>query len=160
MDKPNRLPLLQSAFKLLAENLRPIDTITVVTYGGGVGIALAPTGGNEKKKIKDAIDSLTASGDTPGEGAIRMAYDLAKKTFIKGGNNRVVLATDGDFNVGQSSEKELEDMIVGFRQTDIYLTCLGVGMGNYKDSKLETLAKKGTGISPILIIYRKLRKYW
>jgi Ca-activated chloride channel family protein len=145
MDKPNRLPLLQSAFKLLAENLRPIDTITVVTYGGGMGIALAPTGGNEKKKIKDAIDSLTASGDTPGEGAIRMAYDLAKKTFIKGGNNRVVLATDGDFNVGQSSEKELEDMIVGFRQTDIYLTCLGVGMGNYKDSKLETLAKKGNG---------------
>ncbi|MEO7530984.1 MAG: von Willebrand factor type A domain-containing protein, partial [Sediminibacterium sp.] len=145
MDKPNRLPLLQSAFKLLTDNLREKDSITIVTYGGGVGIALAPTGGNNKKKIKEAIDSLVASGDTPGEGAIRIAYDLAKKTFIKKGNNRVVLATDGDFNIGQTSEKELEDMITGFKQTGIYLTCLGVGMGNYKDSKLETLAKKGNG---------------
>lgn len=145
MDKPNRLPLLQSAFKLLVENMRAIDTITVVTYGGGVGIALPPTGGNNKKKIKEAIDSLIASGDTPGESAIRIAYHLAKRSFIKNGNNRVILATDGDFNVGQTSEKELEDMIVGFRQTGIYLTCLGVGMGNYKDSKLETLAKKGNG---------------
>ena len=145
MDKPNRLPLLQSAFKLLTENLREKDTITLVTYGGGVGIALPPTGGIHKKKIKDAIDSLVASGDTPGEGAIRIAYDLAKRSFIQSGNNRVILATDGDFNIGQTSEKELEDMIVSFRQTGIYLTCLGVGMGNYKDSKLETLAKKGNG---------------
>lgn len=145
MDKPNRLPLLQSAFKLLTDNLREKDTITVVTYGGGVGIALAPTAGNQKKKINDAIDSLTASGDTPGEGAIRIAYSLAKKTFIEKGNNRVILATDGDFNVGQNTEKELEDMITGFKQSGIYLTCLGVGMGNYKDSKLETLAKKGNG---------------
>ncbi len=145
MDKPNRLPLLQSAFKLLVENLREKDTITVVTYGGGVGIALPPTGGNNKQKIKDAIDSLIASGDTPGESAIRIAYTLAKKTFIPSGNNRVILATDGDFNIGQTSEKELEDMIIGFRQTGIYLTCLGVGMGNYKDSKLETLSKKGNG---------------
>lgn len=145
MDKPNRLPLLQSAFKLLVENLREKDTITVVTYGGGVGIALPPTGGNHKQKIKEAIDSLTASGDTPGESAIRIAYDQAKRSFTKNGNNRVILATDGDFNIGQTSEKELEDMIAGFRQTGIYLTCLGVGMGNYKDSKLETLSKKGNG---------------
>jgi Ca-activated chloride channel family protein len=145
MDKPNRLPLLQSAFKLLADNLREKDTITVVTYGGGVGIALPPTGGNNKKKIKDVIDSLVASGDTPGESAIRIAYDLAKKNFIKDGNNRVIIATDGDFNVGQTTEKELEDMITGYKQSGIYLTCLGVGMGNYKDSKLETLAKKGNG---------------
>ncbi|MCW3088643.1 MAG: hypothetical protein JWQ78_2029, partial [Sediminibacterium sp.] len=145
MDKSNRLPLLQSAFKLLVENLRSTDTISVVTYGGGVGIALAPTSGDQKKKIRDAIDSLSASGDTPGEGAVRMAYEMAKRAFIPHGNNRVILATDGDFNIGQSSEKELEDMIIGFRQTGIYLTCLGVGMGNYKDSKLETLAKKGNG---------------
>jgi Ca-activated chloride channel family protein len=145
MDKPNRLPLLQSAFKLLTENLRAKDTLTVVTYGGGVGIVLAPTGGNHKQKINEIIDSLSASGDTPGEGAIRIAYNMAKRNFIHGGNNRVILATDGDFNVGQTSEKELEDMITGFRQTGIYLTCLGVGMGNYKDSKLETLAKKGNG---------------
>jgi Ca-activated chloride channel family protein len=145
MDKPNRLPLLQSAFKLLVDNLREKDTLAIVTYGGGIGIALAPTGGNNKQKIKDVIDSLVASGDTPGEGAIRIAYDLAKKTFIENGNNRVILATDGDFNIGQTSEKELEDMIARYKQTGIYLTCLGVGMGNYKDSKLEALAKKGNG---------------
>jgi Ca-activated chloride channel family protein len=145
MDKPNRLPLLQSAFKMLVDNLRPQDTISLVTYGGGVGIALPPTGGKEKQKIKDAIDSLSAEGDTPGENAIRIAYDLTKRSFIPKGNNRVILATDGDFNVGQASEKELEDLIVSYRQTGIYLTCLGVGMGNYKDSKLETLAKKGNG---------------
>ncbi|MES2006455.1 MAG: von Willebrand factor type A domain-containing protein [Bacteroidota bacterium] len=145
MDKPNRLPLLQSAFKLLTDNLRAVDTITIVTYGGSVGIALSPTGGDQKKKIKEVIDSLVASGDTPGAGAIRIAYELAKKTFIKKGNNRVILATDGDFNVGQATEKELEDMITGYKQSGIYLTCLGVGMGNYKDSKLETLSKKGNG---------------
>lgn len=145
MDKPNRLPLLQSAFKMLVDNLREKDTIAIVTYGGGIGMALAPTGGDNKQKIKNVIDSLVASGDTPGEGAIRIAYDLAKKTFIENGNNRVILATDGDFNIGQTSEKELEDMITRFKQTGIYLTCLGVGMGNYKDSKLETLAKKGNG---------------
>ncbi len=145
MDKPNRLPLLQSAFKLLTENLREKDTITIVTYGGGVGVALQPTSGKDKKRINEVIDSLTASGDTPGEGAIRIAYDLAKRSFIQKGNNRVILATDGDFNIGQTTEKELEDMIIAYKQTGIYLTCLGVGMGNYKDSKLETLSKKGNG---------------
>jgi len=145
MDKPNRLPLLQSAFKLLVDNLREKDTITVVTYGGSVSIALAPTSGGQKQRIKEVIDSLAASGDTPGESAIRIAYDLAKRSFIPKGNNRVILATDGDFNIGQTTEKELEDMISGFRQTGIYLTCLGVGMGNYKDSKLEVLSKKGKG---------------
>ncbi|NCI45711.1 vWA domain-containing protein [Sediminibacterium soli] len=145
MDKPNRLPLLQSAFKLLIGNLREKDTISIVTYGGGVGIALGATSGKEKQRIRDIIDSLYASGDTPGSGAITTAYSLARRSFIPNGNNRVILATDGDFNVGQSTERELEDMIAGFRQTGIYLTCLGVGMGNYKDSKLETLAKKGNG---------------
>ncbi len=145
MDKPNRLPLLQTAFKMLVDNLREKDTISLITYGGGVGIALAPTGGNEKKKIKSVIDSLVASGDTPGAGAIRIAYEIAKKKYNKQGNNRVILATDGDFNVGQTNEKELEDLIISYKQTGIYLTCLGVGMGNYKDSKLEALAKKGNG---------------
>lgn len=145
MDKPNRLPLLQAAFTLLTDNLREKDTITIVTYGGGVGIALPPTSGAQKKKIREAIDSLVASGDTPGEGAIRIAYELARRSFIKKGNNRVILATDGDFNIGQTSEAALEDMITGYKQTGIYLTCLGVGMGNYKDSKLEALAKKGNG---------------
>lgn len=145
MDKPNRLPLLQSAFKLLVNNLRDCDTITIATYGGGAGIVLPPTSGVYKQHIKNAIDSLSAGGDTPGAGAIQLAYQLAKDNFIPEGNNRVILATDGDFNVGQSSEKELEDLIVRYQQTGIYLTCLGVGMGNYKDSKLESLSKKGNG---------------
>ena len=145
MDKPNRLPLLQNAFKLLVANLREKDTITLVTYGGGVGIALAPTSGKYKKKINDTIDSLTAGGDTAGESAIRIAYEQAKKTFINKGNNRVILATDGDFNIGKTTERELEEMIIDYKQTGIYLTCLGVGMGNYKDSKLEALTKKGNG---------------
>lgn len=145
MDHPNRLPLLQSAFKLLTTNLRNIDTISIVTYGGNVSIALYPTSGSEKKIINEVIDSLSANGDTPGENAIKVAYNLAKGSFIQGGNNRVILATDGDFNVGQRTEKELENLIVSFKEYGISLTCLGVGMGNYKDSKLETLSKKGNG---------------
>ncbi|MFN4007540.1 MAG: von Willebrand factor type A domain-containing protein [Chitinophagaceae bacterium] len=145
MDKPNRLPLVQSALKLMVRNLRIQDTVSIVVYGGTIGVFMQPTSGDQKDKIIAAIDRLQASGDTPGEGAIRMAYQLARNTFIPNGNNRVILATDGDFNVGQTSEKELEELIVSQRGFGIYLTCLGVGMGNYKDSKLETLAKKGNG---------------
>ncbi len=145
MDKENRLPLLKSAFKLLVQNLRYEDTVAIVVYGGGVNIVLQPTSGNEKEKIIDAVDKLEANGDTPGEAAIKTAYKLAERMFNRKGNNRVILATDGDFNVGQTSEEELEDMITTHRQSGIYLTCLGVGMGNYKDSKLEVLAKKGNG---------------
>jgi Ca-activated chloride channel family protein len=145
MDMPNRLPLLKSAFKLLVENLRAIDTVSIITYGSDVAVRLQPTSGEEKQKIISAIEELTPAGATAGESAIRLAYTFAKNTFIKGGNNRVILATDGDFNVGATSEKDLEELITKQRQTGIYLTCLGVGMGNYKDSKLEILAKKGNG---------------
>ncbi len=145
MDLPNRLPLLKEAFQLLVKNLREKDTVSIVVYGGTVGIWLQPTSGNEKQKIIKSIEELTASGDTPGEAAIRSAYKVAENTFIKGGNNRIILATDGDFNIGQTSEKELEELISKERLTGVYLTCLGVGMGNYKDSKIETLAKKGNG---------------
>ncbi|MDQ6844929.1 MAG: VWA domain-containing protein, partial [Bacteroidota bacterium] len=145
MDLPNRLPLLKESFQLLVKNLRVKDTVSIVVYGGTVGIWLPPTSGGEKEKITKAIEELTASGDTPGEAAIRTAYKLAENTFIKGGNNRIILATDGDFNVGQSTEKELEELITKERQSGVYLTCLGVGMGNYKDSKIEVLAKKGNG---------------
>lgn len=160
MDKPNRLPLLQSAFKMLTDNLRNIDTVAIVVYGGGVYRVLNPTSGSEKETIKNVIDSLTAAGDTPGESAIQTAYQSARSTFIKGGNNRVILATDGDFNIGVTSEKALEDLIAQEMRSGIYLTCLGVGMGNYKDSKLETLAKKVMAILPILIIFMKLKKFW
>lgn len=145
MDLPNRLPLLKTAFQSLVKNLRDKDTISIVTYGGSVGIKLPPTSGSEKKKIIRAIEELNAAGDTPGEAALRAAYRLAKNSFIPGGNNRIILATDGDFNVGQTSEKELEELITKERQAGINLTCLGVGMGNYKDSKIEALAKRGNG---------------
>lgn len=145
MDQPNRLPLLQAAFKLLVANLRPQDRISIVTYGGGVRVALYPTSGAEKEKIIEVIDALYADGDTPGNGAIRVAYDLAKTNFNKEANNRVILATDGDFNVGASNDQDLEDMIITQKQTGVSLTCLGVGMGNFKDSKLETLARQGNG---------------
>ena len=145
MDLPNRLPLLKQAFQLLVKNLREKDTVSIVVYGGTVGIWLQPTSGGEKQKIIKSIEELTAAGDTPGEAAIRSAYKLAESKFIKGGNNRIILATDGDFNVGQKTEKELEELISKERQSGVYLTCLGVGMGNYKDSKIEVLAKKGNG---------------
>lgn len=145
MERPNRLPLLQAAFKMLVANLRDKDSVAIVTYGGGVDILLPSTSGKNKKVINNVIDSLVAAGDTPGAGAIRVAYNVAKQAFITNGNNRVILATDGDFNVGQSSEKELEDIIIIQKKSGIYLTCIGVGMGNYKDSKLEALAKKGNG---------------
>jgi len=145
MDMPNRLPLLQAAFQMLVKNLRPIDKVSIVTYGGTVGVWLQPTNGSEKEKICASIESLNAAGDTPGESAIKTAYKLAERTFIKGGNNRIILATDGDFNVGETSEKALEELISSHRSSGVYLTCLGVGMGNLKDSKLQTLAKKGNG---------------
>ena len=145
MDQPNRLPLLKEAFQLLVKNLRAKDTVSIVTYGGAVGIWLKPTSGAEKQKISKALEELNAAGDTPGEAAIRTAYKLAESTFMKDGNNRIILATDGDFNIGQTSEKELEELIAKEKQGGVYLTCLGVGMGNYKDSKIEILSKKGNG---------------
>jgi Ca-activated chloride channel family protein len=129
----------------MVNNLRSTDTVSIVVYGGSVGIWLPPTSGSEKDKIHDAIEELEPGGATAGESGIRTAYRVAKSKFIANGNNRVILATDGDFNVGQTSEEDLERLITGHRQMGIYLTCLGVGMGNYKDSKLEVLAKKGNG---------------
>jgi Ca-activated chloride channel family protein len=145
MDQSNRLPLLKSAFKQLVDNLRPQDSVGIVVYGGGVGVWLTPTSGMDKEKINGAIDKLEAGGETPGAAAIVTAYGLAERSFNRNANNRVILATDGDFNVGQSTEKELEDLIEKYKQSGIFLTCIGVGMGNYKDSKLEALAKRGNG---------------
>jgi len=116
-----------------------------VVYGSSTGVWLTPTSGKEKMKIRKAIEDLNPGGATPGQSGILSAYRLAKSQFIKDGNNRVILATDGDFNIGQNSEDELEKMIARHQESGIYLTCLGVGMGNYKDSKLEVLAKKGNG---------------
>jgi Ca-activated chloride channel homolog len=145
MDMTNRLPLLKSAFRLLVNNLRDKDSVAIVVYGGVTGIMLNTTSGMEKEKILKTIDELTPGGSTPGESGIKLAYSVARNHFIKGGNNRVILATDGDFNVGLKTETELDDLISQHRESGIYLTCLGVGMGNYKDSKIQMLSKRGNG---------------
>ena len=158
MDMPNRLPLLKSGFKALVNNLRVNDSVSIVVYGGTIGIALPTTGGGEKEKIWKTIDSLQPGGSTPGESGIKLAYSVAKNHFIKGGNNRIILATDGDFNVGLKTEDELEDMITRQRESGIYLTCLGIGMGNYKDSKIQTLAQRGNGNFAYIDNYSEVEK--
>jgi len=145
MDMPNRLPLLKAGFRSLVNTLRPKDSVALVAYGGTTGVILNTTSGAEKEKIFKAIDSLSTGGSTPGESGIKLAYSVARNHFIKKGNNRVILATDGDFNVGLKTDEELERLIQTQSGSGIYLTCLGVGMGNYKDSKIQTLAQKGNG---------------
>jgi Ca-activated chloride channel family protein len=158
MDMPNRLPLLKTGFKALVNNLRPKDSVTVVVYGGVVGIALPTTGGAEKDKILKTIDSLQPGGSTPGESGIKLAYSVARNHFIEGGNNRIILATDGDFNVGLKTDEELEEMIVVQKESGIYLTCIGVGMGNYKDSKIQMLAQRGNGNFAYIDNYNEAEK--
>ena len=145
MESPNRLPLVKSSLKLLTNNLRDKDRVSIVVYAGAAGEVLPSTSGVDKQKIFEALDALNAGGSTAGGAGIELAYKVAQKNFIKDGNNRVILCTDGDFNVGVSSEKGLENLIEEKRKTGIYLTVLGYGMGNYKDSKLQTLSQKGNG---------------
>jgi len=145
MSSPNKLPLLKSAFKLLVNELRPQDKVSIVVYAGAAGMVLKPTDGNDKKKIMDALDKLEAGGSTAGGAGIELAYRTAKANFVEGGNNRVILATDGDFNVGASSNAAMERLIEERRNEGVFLTVLGFGMGNYKDSKMEILADKGNG---------------
>ena len=145
MNQPNKLPLLVSSFKLLTEQLRPTDKVAIVVYAGQAGLVLPSTPGNQKMKIKEALDKLSAGGSTAGGQGLELAYKVAAENFIKGGNNRVLLATDGDFNVGASSDKDMETLIELKRKSGIFLTALGFGMGNYKDSKMEVLADKGNG---------------
>jgi Ca-activated chloride channel family protein len=116
-----------------------------VVYAGAAGLVLPPTSGDEKKTIIDALENLNAGGSTAGGAGINLAYKIAQENFIKDGNNRVILATDGDFNVGSSSDTDMQTLIEEKRKTGVFLTCLGYGMGNYKDSKMETLADKGNG---------------
>ncbi|RXR18359.1 VWA domain-containing protein [Flavobacterium amnicola] len=145
MSDENKLPLLKESMKVLVKELRSEDKVSIVVYAGAAGMVLPPTPGNEKSKIMNAFDDLTAGGSTAGGEGIELAYKIAEENFIKDGNNRIVLATDGDFNVGASSDKEMENLIEERRKTGIFLTCLGYGMGNYKDSKMEVLANKGNG---------------
>ena len=145
MNSYDKLPLLKSSFGLLVETLGADDTVSIVTYASGTRVALNSAHGNNKKRIMDVINGLEAGGSTAGERGIQEAYSLAEMNFIEGGNNRVILATDGDFNVGVSSVGELERLISQKRETGIYLSVLGVGTDNIKDNKMETLAKNGNG---------------
>lgn len=145
MFGPTRLELVKSSLRLLVNNLREKDRVAIVTYCGDARVALPSTPGNEKQKIKDALETLTAGGSTAGSAGIKEAYRIAQKNFIAQGNNRIILCTDGDFNVGASSETELENLIESKRKSGIFLTVLGYGMGNYKDSKMQILAQKGNG---------------
>ncbi len=145
MFDANKLPLVKASLKLLVNNLRPADRVAIVTYAGAAGEALSSTGGDDKQKILDALESLQAGGSTAGGAGIELAYKIAEKNFVKEGNNRVILCTDGDFNVGVSSTEGLESLIEAKRKSGVFLTVLGYGMGNYKDNKLQTLAQKGNG---------------
>lgn len=145
MDEPMKLPLVQSSMKLLADQLREQDKISIVVYAGNAGLVLPATSGANKIKIKEAIDKLEAGGSTAGGEGIKLAYKIAKENFKKEGNNRIILCTDGDFNVGVSSNGELERLVEKERESGVFLTVLGYGVGNYKDSKMETLADKGNG---------------
>lgn len=144
MDE-NKLPLIKRSFRLLVQQLRPEDKVSIVVYAGSSGLVLSPTSGKEKELIMQKIDVLQAGGSTAGGEGIQLAYDVAKENFMKDGNNRVILATDGDFNVGVSSDAELVSLIEKKRDMGIFLTVLGFGTGNYKDSKMEGLADKGNG---------------
>lgn len=145
MSSHNKLPLVKSSFKLLVDQLRPQDKVAIVTYAGNATIALESTSGDKKMKIKEIIDGLQAGGNTAGGDGLKMAYNIARKNFVKNGNNRIIMATDGDFNVGSSSDSDMEKLIVKERESNVNISVLGYGMGNYKDSKLETLANKGRG---------------
>jgi len=145
MSAQNKLPLLKSAFKLLVDQLRPNDKVAIVVYAGAAGLVLPPTSGSDKQKIKDAFEKLQAGGSTAGGAGIKLAYKTAAENFVQQGNNRIILATDGDFNVGASSDADMVRMIEKERESGVFLTVLGFGMGNYKDSKMQQLANKGNG---------------
>lgn len=145
MGSPDKLPLVQQSLHLLLNELRPTDRVALVTYAGSTAVALASTPASDKATIKAAIDRLGAGGSTAGAAGITLAYQTARSNFMQQGNNRVILCTDGDFNVGLSSEKELVDMIEKERKSGVYLTVLGFGTGNYQDGKMQELADRGNG---------------
>lgn len=145
MSDTNKLPLLKQSLKILVNQLRKEDRISIVVYAGAAGLVLPSTSGSEKETIINSLDKLNAGGSTAGGAGIELAYKVAQENFIKNGNNRVILATDGDFNVGASSNTDMQTLIEEKRKSGVFLTCLGYGMGNYKDSKMEILADKGNG---------------
>ncbi len=145
MNYGDKLPLLKRAFKMLVNELRPEDRVAIVVYAGAAGTVLGSTPGNEKLKILEALENLSAGGSTAGGEGLKLAYKIARKNFIKTGNNRIILATDGDFNVGVSSTSEMERLVEKERESGIFMSVLGFGTGNIKDDKMEVIADKGNG---------------
>jgi Ca-activated chloride channel homolog len=147
MDEPDKLPLLKNAFRLLVDRLRPEDTVSIVTYAGNAGTVLEPTSITDRAKILAAIDTLQPGGSTAGAAGIDAAYRLAEKAFVKDGVNRILLATDGDFNVGPSSDEDLKRLVETKRRSGIFLSVLGFGRGNYNDALMQTIAQNGNGVA-------------
>ncbi|MGY3088538.1 Ca-activated chloride channel family protein [Hymenobacter sp. UYAg731] len=145
MFSDDKLPLVKAGLKLLVKQLRPQDHVALVAYAGAAGLVLPPTPGNQPEVILDALERLQSGGSTAGGAGLRLAYSTARQSFQKEGNNRVILATDGDFNVGESSDAAMEQLIVDQRESGVFLTVLGCGRGNLRDSRMETLADKGNG---------------
>ncbi|MEJ7677298.1 MAG: VWA domain-containing protein [Segetibacter sp.] len=145
MESEDKLPLVKASFKLLSEQLREQDKVSIVVYAGNAGLVLPPTSGTDKATIKQALEELKAGGSTAGGQGIQLAYKTARENLAKNGNNRVILCTDGDFNVGMSSDDELERLIEEERKSGIFLTVLGFGTGNYQDAKMQKLADRGNG---------------
>ncbi|TIS13946.1 MAG: VWA domain-containing protein, partial [Mesorhizobium sp.] len=145
MDEPDKLPLLKSAFRLLVSKLKADDTVSIVTYAGNAGTVLMPTKAAERQKILAAIDNLEPGGSTAGEAGIKEAYKLAQQSFVKDGINRVMLATDGDFNVGQTDDDDLKRLIEKERKTGVFLSVFGFGRGNLNDQMMQTIAQNGNG---------------
>lgn len=158
MSDYDKLPLLQESFGLLAENLTDKDRISIVTYAGEDQVVLEGVSGDKTAKIKRAVNSLNASGGTNGSRGIETAYQIAEENFIEGGNNRIILATDGDLNIGLTSEEELEELITEKKESGIFLSVLGFGTGNIKDNKMETLADKGNGNYAYIDSFREAKK--
>ena len=158
MEEPDKLPLLLNSFRLLLDTLAPDDTVAIVTYAGNAGTVLEPTKASDKAKILAALDGLSAGGSTAGAEGIRQAYNLAERNFDKAGINRVILATDGDFNVGISDPRELQDFVERKRQSGVYLSVLGFGEGNYNDQLMQTLAQNGNGNAAYIDSLSEARK--
>jgi Ca-activated chloride channel family protein len=158
MGSENKLPLLKKGLIELVKELREKDKVAIVVYAGAAGVVLPSTSGTKKAEIIAALEKLNAGGSTAGGQGIELAYKIAKENFIKDGTNRVILCTDGDFNVGASSDGDMERLIEKQRESGVFLTCLGFGMGNYKDSKLETLADKGNGNYGYIDDFQEARK--
>ncbi|WP_143709168.1 von Willebrand factor type A domain-containing protein [[Flexibacter] sp. ATCC 35208] len=154
----NKLPLVIKSLKVLTQQLRPIDHVAIVVYAGAAGVVLPSTPGSEKMAIMDALDKLEAGGSTAGGAGIQLAYNTAAANYLEDGNNRVIIATDGDFNVGVSSEGDLEKLISTQKEKGIFLSVLGFGMGNLKDNKLEILADKGNGNYAYIDTYEEARR--